>query len=326
MTLMLKDKWIWDFWHVRSGADYHFFYLQSPRSIGNPELRHWNVSIGHAVTQDLQHWEVFPDALGPSLSPSWDDYTTWTGSVLQHNGLWHLFYTGSSRAEKGLIQRIGLATSKDLIHWEKHPANPLIEADSRWYEKLNLQTWLDEAWRDPWVFWHEGAFHALITGRVNHGPVDERGVIAHARSTDLITWDVLPPLLGSNYFGQMEVPQIIELEGGAYLLFSCAAQELSTKGVKKYGKVTGSYVLPMKDFLTPLDRVEPYPLFVDETASLYSGKIIQSSGGEWLFMAFENMNESGCFVGELSVPMCVEISPKDKFLAIKVKNKKRTCH
>ncbi len=45
-----------------------------------------------------------------------------------------MLYTGINRGERGLIQRIGLATSDDLIHWTKHPANPVLEADERWYE------------------------------------------------------------------------------------------------------------------------------------------------------------------------------------------------
>ena len=48
----------------------------------------------------------------PAEAPAWDDYTTWTGSVVQgDDGLWHLFYTGTSRSEDGLKQRIGHATS-----------------------------------------------------------------------------------------------------------------------------------------------------------------------------------------------------------------------
>jgi beta-fructofuranosidase len=33
----------------------------------------------------------------------------------------------------------------------------------------------------------------LITARANHGPDDDHGVIGHARSQDLLTWEVQPP-------------------------------------------------------------------------------------------------------------------------------------
>ena len=76
MTLRLPDKWVWDFWLVRDGKDYHAFYLQAPRSLGDPELRHLNASIGHAISKDLRYWHVLPDALnagrrGPgTIAPS----------------------------------------------------------------------------------------------------------------------------------------------------------------------------------------------------------------------------------------------------------------
>jgi len=38
-----------------------------------------------------------------------------------------MLYTGSSRAEAGRIQRIGLATSADLNSWVKHDG-PVLEA------------------------------------------------------------------------------------------------------------------------------------------------------------------------------------------------------
>ena len=110
MTLRISDKWVWEFWFTQDVPDYHIFYLQAPRSLGDESLRHWHVSIGHAVSQDLLHWEVLPDALVPSTeSGTWDNYTTWTGSIIKHAGTWYLFYTGSNREEDGKFQRIGLA-------------------------------------------------------------------------------------------------------------------------------------------------------------------------------------------------------------------------
>ena len=59
--------------------------------------------------------------LGPQRDgAAWDDSTTWTGSVVQDDaGLWHLFYTGATRAEDGLYQRIGHATSTDGHAWQR---------------------------------------------------------------------------------------------------------------------------------------------------------------------------------------------------------------
>lgn len=68
----------------------------------------------------------------------WDDLAIWTGSVISRHGRWHMLYTGISRSESGLVHRIGLAVSDDLLRWEKHPANPVLQADPRWCELLDL--------------------------------------------------------------------------------------------------------------------------------------------------------------------------------------------
>jgi beta-fructofuranosidase len=313
MALHLPDKWIWDFWLAKDGPDYHIFYLQAPRSLGDAELRHWNVSIGHAVSQDLGEWWVLPDALRPSPSDgdAFDNYTTWTGSVIRHEELWHLFYTGGSRAEKGLVQRIGLATSTDLVHWKKHPANPLIAADPRWYELLDLNLWHDHAWRDPWVFRHpdEGDFHAFITARVNHGPTDGRGVIAHARSDDLIHWEVLPPVTRPGDFGHMEVPQLVEIESRYYVLFCAQASVHSARWRQRTGlePLTGIHYLVADDPLGPFRPTTDEFLVGDMVGSLYTGKLVLNPENQWVMLASRMFAPDGAFVGALSDPFPVSL-------------------
>jgi beta-fructofuranosidase len=132
VPLRLSDRWIWDFWLARDGEAYHAFYLQAPHSLGDPELRHLNASVGHAVSGDLRGWRVLADALHPGRPGAWDERAVWTGCVIRHEGHWHMLYTGVRTDEKGPIeQRVDLATSTDLMSWRKHPDNPVIEADPR---------------------------------------------------------------------------------------------------------------------------------------------------------------------------------------------------
>lgn len=313
MTLRLDDQWVWDFWFARDGADYHVFYLQADRALGDPERRHFNVSVGHAVSQDLRTWEILPDALAPgSGDPEpWDSKTTWTGSIIQHEGLWYLFYTGGRASEKGLVQRVGLATSRDLITWHKHPRGVLIEPDPQWYELLDLDVWHDQAWRDPWVMQHPetGAFHAFITGRAKDGPPDGRGVIAHATSHNLLDWTAQPPLTAPGCFGQMEVPQIVPVGGRWYLLFSTGGHHFSAAHRAKPGvvPVTGTHYMVADDMLGPYRFLTDAFLIGDESGTLYSGKLVQGPGGEWLLMAFRNYLPDGSFVGELIDPLPVTV-------------------
>ena len=48
--LRLEDRWIWDFWLARDGADHHVFYLQADRALIDADRRHVAASIGHAVS------------------------------------------------------------------------------------------------------------------------------------------------------------------------------------------------------------------------------------------------------------------------------------
>ncbi|KKL83366.1 hypothetical protein LCGC14_1975500, partial [marine sediment metagenome] len=84
MTLTLDTHWIWDSWYAHDGERWHGYYLKAPKSLGDPELRHFNVSQGHAVSDDLINWEHLGTCLAPTDGPAFDDYTTWTGSVVQH--------------------------------------------------------------------------------------------------------------------------------------------------------------------------------------------------------------------------------------------------
>lgn len=321
MTLRLPDRWLWDFWFAHDGPDTHVFYLQAPRSLVREERRHWNASIGHAVSHDLRTWEVLPDALHPSPADSgaWDDYTTWTGSVLQHAGCWYLFYTGTRRAEEGLIQRIGLATSYDLLHWQKHPASPLIEADPTWYELLDRNLWFDQAWRDPHVFQDpdRGDFHALITARANYGPTDGRGVIGHAISQDLIHWQVQPPVTEPGDFGYMEVPQWVKIAGRCYLIYSAPANFHSARR-QRTGRqpATGTFYLVSDSLLGPYRSLDDDLLLGDPVGSHYSGKLVKAPDGRWQFLAFRLFEPDGEFVGVLSDPMPVTIGPNGTLTAL----------
>lgn len=310
MTLHIKDKWVWDFWFAHDQSDYHIFYLQAPRSLGTQELRHWHPSIGHAVSSDLRHWEILPDAILPSNDEdAWDSFTTWTGSILQHKNIWYMFYTGTSRAEKGLIQRIGFATSDDLINWKKHDGNPIIKADPEWYELLDVDIWYEESWRDPWVFIFEDKFHALITARTNQGKSKTRGVIGHAVSNDLLNWEVESPLTEPGEFGYLEVPQLVNIDQNWYLIFCVDHEKYSEQRLSRKDTIamTGTHYMiaeqPFGPFKQPSDDV----LLGDELGSFYSGKLIKNNTGEWKFItALFNRGSKG-FIGDISDPMSIHI-------------------
>jgi beta-fructofuranosidase len=300
MGLRLADRWIWDFWLARDGAEHHLFFLQAPRGLPDPELRHWHVSIGHAVSTDLRGWRLLPDALAPAPAAAWDDYTTWTGSVLRHDGRWWMFYTGTSRREDGKVQRVGLATSTDLVAWQRYGSAPLIEADPRWYEQLGSSEWPEQAWRDPWVFRDPdtGTFHALVTARAAGGDPATRGVIGHATSDDLLEWTVRPPITRPGAFGHLEVPQVERVAGRWWLLYS-------SPPVPGH-PVEGTHLLSAADPLGPYEWSTHRLLDADPAGSRYGGRLVHDGDG-WQLLTWLHRRPGGEFVGELADPVPVRV-------------------
>ena len=308
MSLYLPDHWIWDFWFAQDGEDVHVFFLQAPRALGDPERRHRNARIGHAVSRDLRAWELLPPALGAGPAGAFDDLATWTGSVLRHDGRWHLFYTGLSTREDGAVQRIGLATSDDLVRWDRH-GQPVLEADPRWYETLGPGT-REETWRDPWVCRDEdsGQFHMLVTARVGHGPSDGRGVIGHAWSPDLRRWQPGPPLSQPGEFVHLEVPQLVRLDGRWRILFSAWRHDHSAARLARPGVVAeaGTHYLVARDKFGPYALDRDAFLVGDPLGRYYAGRLLRHQG-KWLFFTWQHLDDQGRFLGILSDPMPLRI-------------------
>lgn len=303
MSLRLPDHWVWDFWFAEDGDDVHVFFLHAPRDVGHPDLRHSHARIGHAVSRDLRSWEVLPTALRPGPTGAFDDLATWTGSVVLVDGRWHMFYTGISTREQGAVQRIGLATSDDLVGWQRQGV--LVEADPRWYEKLGRDHH-EEAWRDPWVFWDEDSrrFHMLVCARANHGPADGRGVIGHAWSADARSWEAGPPLSEPGEFRQLEVPQLVHLGGAWRVLFCALPHDHSAARLARPGVVAEGGV----HYLVAAEKFGPYALDRDAflvgdlQSRYYAGRLIQRHR-TWFLVAWKHHGSGGDFVGELSDPM-----------------------
>lgn len=303
MTLRLADRWIWDFWFAEEGGLVHVFYLQAPRSLGDPDLRHRNARVGHAVSNDLVTWDVLPDPLDGGPPGAFDDLATWTGSVIRGPDAWYLLYTGLSSRDGGRVQRIGLATSTDLLRFHRVGDGLVLEAASRWYETDGSGPHGATAWRDPYVIADPGGsgYHAFITARSPSGPSDGRGVIGHAVSPDLRRWQVRPPLGSPVGFAEMEVPQVIDLGATALLVFCTSDTHVSrARRAANGGPVpTGTYVCRGPTPLGPFDVSERTSLL--PITSLYAGKLIRRGTG-WFLMGFVDQVD-GRFVGELADPI-----------------------
>ncbi|WP_293995631.1 hypothetical protein [Sphaerotilus sp.] len=328
--LALQDQWIWDFWTLRVGESgdsdetcWHIWFLKADKALGDESLRHWNVTQGHAVSTDLVNWTHLGTCLSPAASPAWDDKTVWTGSVVRDDaGGWHQFYTGTGSAENGRRQRIGRATSVDGHHWQRVGDGlvlDLVAGDpvSALYEEYVLPDggpWDGRAMRDPWVMRDPDGDGWLMyfTARVPDGDeLNTRGAIGLARSPDLQNWTLCPPVFAGD-FGQLEVPQVLEI-GGRWYCFFCNAgehwsQDYAARHLAASGQppVWGTHYLMAEHPLGPW-RVGPAPfLDGDVPCRRYAGRIVETDSGPAL-MAFNYWQTDGTFAGTVCDPMPLRV-------------------
>ena len=319
MVLALKDQWIWDSWYAHDGTRWHGYFLKADKSLGDPDLRHFNVSQGHAVSDDLVNWEHLGTCLAPSKGPAFDDTTTWTGSVVQDDaGLWHLFYTGGGSAEKGLYQRIGHATSTDMHSWERVETVPgnaglCLDMDgpvAEMYEKDHIVGhWHDRAMRDPWVMRDpkgEGWVMYFTARAPGIAEPNEGGAIGFATSPDLYTWTLQPPVHVGG-FGQLEVPQVFEIGGKWYCLFCTSAEHFSTATAAKLTPVTGTHYLMADDPRGPWHLPAGQFLDGDLPCRRYAARICFTDAGP-VIMGFADSGKA-TFIGHVMDPEPVEVGP-----------------
>ncbi len=318
MTLSLADKWIWDFWLVSDKESddglWHIYFLQADKTLLDPEMRHRNVSQAHAVSKDLINWTHLGTCLTPSPQPAWDDWTTWTGSVVKDGeGLWHLFYTGTMHDLNGMHQRIGHATSTDMHTWKRVGTGLCLDRigpNARYYEEYTPGHWHDRAMRDPWVMRNPDGdgwimyFTARVPGRSepNNG-----GAIGFATSPDLNTWTLQKPVYDGGDFGQLEVPQVFKHGAQWYMTF--CTSDFQWSSVYRAGNpetpVTGSSYLMAPTHLGPWTAAVPF-LDGRNPCKRYASKIIERDSALWL-MGFLNFDLDGNFIGQVCDPVPLSI-------------------
>ena len=149
---------------------YHFFYQFNPY-YGHWDYMHW----GHAVSEDMLHWEYLPLALAPG--ESYDDHMRggcFSGSAIEYDGKLFLMYTGVTNDGKGFEQTQCIAYSDDGIHFEKYAGNPVLTPP----EGVPAHQF-----RDPKVWKHEGTYY-MVCGASR----DNKAQALLYRSDDMIHW------------------------------------------------------------------------------------------------------------------------------------------
>jgi len=166
---------------IQWDGQYHLFYQHQPKNAAFG-LIHW----GHAVSRDMIHWADLPIALTPTPD-SPDENGCWSGCCVDNGGVPTIVYT-AARGEHFQHQTQCIATSDNtLLRWEKYAGNPVLS-------DVPAEAKQNHDFRDPYV-WREGkTWYLALASRI----VDVGGVVFLYRSSDLIRWEYLHPLLTGN--------------------------------------------------------------------------------------------------------------------------------
>jgi hypothetical protein len=184
----------------------HFFYIRhnywyhpplpAPQ---HPELDEKN--IGHIWTTDFESWYGpdglnKPDTVALAVRPGkFDEFHVWAPTIVQHGPDFWMFYTGVRNEGGKQHQRIGRATSTDLVTWTPADDPVLTAPEIPWAKKDPAGPPYNGAQqlRDPFV----------MRDPVNPGQwlmyfVAEDSIwapkmaVGVARSTNLLDWQPLP--------------------------------------------------------------------------------------------------------------------------------------
>lgn len=207
---------------------YHLFFHNEGLVSGN--------DIEHYTSTDLQSLDYVGVALRKNPS-GWDSYGLWAPHIIEYEDTYYMFYTGVDGYGPDSKQRIGLATSEDLVTWVRYPGNncPGTTGDGCIYECDEPWT----TWGDPLSSYNQQCRDPFVIG----DPVNERwvmfatakstnqfGVVTVAYSTDLKEWTgagyidatrrLATGIGGQPTGGQSENPHVMSHAGTHYLLFA----------------------------------------------------------------------------------------------------------
>ena len=202
-------------------GEYHVFYLRAIDKVP------WE----HIVSRDLVHWKELPTALVSDGAPdSADGLHMFTGSVIEKDGTFHIFYTGWNPANPAGTEFVMHATSPDLIHWTKHPEDILAPDGTHYSNQHNRD------FRDPYLFWNavEKQYMMFFCSGAHTGL---------AVSPDLKQWTQEPPVEADySGIGTPECPDTFQIGDLHYLIVSPTG---TSSTVARYSpEVRGPFIDP----------------------------------------------------------------------------------
>ncbi len=219
-----------DFTLVKRDGLYHVFYIRSDLSLPPDSTEN---DLGHAVSANFFSWTQLAPVLA-ARDTSWDRDHVWAPSIVERDSVYYMFYTGVVN-EPGVYdfyQRIGVATSTDLMQWNRMDTPILSCASVPWSvcDSVGALT----ALRDPFVMADPTTPGRWLMYYSTIPAADPSGMIVGVAASDgdFTAWSDLKPLWKTHwtysYNDVVESPHVFSHAGLWYLFFTTSAgQHLS---------------------------------------------------------------------------------------------------
>ena len=245
---------------------YHLFYQHYPYEAKWGPM-HW----GHAISDDLIHWQHQPVALAPS--EPFDKDGCFSGSAIEHDGKLYLIYTGHVWLKEpdndNFIREVQcLAVSEDGVHFEK--LGVIIEPPEGVMH-----------FRDPKVFKEDDHFALVVGARY---PGDEARVLKYV-SPDLKTWSLKTSILTAPQQEAFmnECPDTFPLDG--QYVVAVSPMGLKPEGIARNNPSISSYAVS-----TDPEHFDPRSLCeIDHGQDYYAPQSMQAPDGRRIMIAWQTM-------------------------------------
>lgn len=260
-------------------GEYHAFFQHNPYDTKWGPM-HW----GHAVSEDLIHWQELPIALSPDEEYE-NDGGCFSGSAVEKDGILFLFYTGVSK-KWGQAQCV--VTSRDGIHFEKYADNPVIRCAPPEGSR---------DFRDPKVTKISDKYYMVCgTGK------NKVGKVVFYSSTDLFDWQYEGVLYeGTKQDGSvLECPDFFAF-GDKYLLLFSRMGKKSNATAFVYGDFDGKRFTPIS-FSSP--EAGPH-FYAPQTFLDDKGRRILIA---WLYSWDKLLDAGATYAGALTIPREIFLS------------------
>lgn len=165
-------------------------YLGTYHSYPHPGYEQGPAFIGLCWSDDLVAWELGDPVLDAADGSGWERGGLYKSCIVQRDGAYYLFYNAKNHTDSW-IEQTGVATSTDLVTWERFAGNPVLPT-SLWSDG-SCPAFDDRFASDPCVVWIDPArvWAMFYFGLSSDGHARD-GV---AFSYDMLTWTKAPEIL-----------------------------------------------------------------------------------------------------------------------------------